>query len=77
MEVIHTERYKYLSQLDCFPLLLEKCSEDYLDELEKEMQWYETEANNNDIGDGGENLSEFLLYVYGGGNDWLEELEAI
>ena len=70
------EKYKYISQLDCFPLLAEKCNEDYLDELEKEMQWYETEATDDDI-QNGENLSEFLLFVYGGGNDWLEELNTI
>ena len=74
--MINTEKYKYLSQLDCFPLLVEKCSEEYLESLENEMKWYETEATDDDIGDCGENLSDFLLYVYGGGDDeWLHELD--
>ena len=69
------KKYKYLSTLDFFDTLKEKCDENYLDKLEEEMRWYEEEATDEDIGECGENLSNFLVYVYGGGmNDWLEDL---
>ena len=64
--------YKYLSTLDCFEVLTEKCTEKYLDELEIQMKWYNEEATDKDIGECGENLSNFLLYVYGNNNYWFE-----
>lgn len=64
-------KYPYLEQLNCFDLLQEKLPY-MLDEFEKEMRWYEEEATDEDIGEGGENLSRFLLEVYGG-NDSIEE----
>ena len=68
--------YKYLEQLDCFDELKEKCSEDYLDELEEELRWYEEEATDEDIGECGENLSRFLICACGCGDmqEWLEEI---
>lgn len=70
------KRYPYLEQLDCFELLKEKCSEDYLDSLEEEMRWYEEDATDEDIGECGEYLSRFLVCVHGCGdlNDWLEDV---
>ena len=65
------DKYPYLQQLDCFNLLKEKVP-DMLDDFEKEMKWYEEEATYEDIGECGENLSRFLVEVYGG-NDSLEE----
>ena len=66
------KEYKYLSTLDCFEILKMKCTEEYLDELEEEMRWYEEEATDEDIGECGENLSNFLHYVYGSDDYWLE-----
>lgn len=64
-------KYPYLETLDCFDLLKEKLP-DMLDEFEEEMRWYEEDATDDDIGECGENLSQFLIEVYGG-NDNLEE----
>ena len=33
------------------------------------MRWYEEKATDDDIGECGENLSDFLVYVYGGNSD--------
>jgi hypothetical protein len=66
--------YKYLSTLNCFEVLKERCTKEHLDELEAEMRWYEEEAIDEDIGECGENLSSFLCYVYGGYDVWLEDL---
>ena len=70
-------QYPHLKQLDCFDILKEKCSEGYLNELEEEMRWYEEDATDEDIGECGENLSRFLICVYGCGDieEWLEEIE--
>ena len=65
-------KYEYLSTLDCFEILKTKYTEEYLDELEEEMRWYEEEATDEDIGECGENLSNFLRYVYGNDNYWFE-----
>ena len=69
-------QYPHLKQLDCFYILKEKCSEDYLNELEEEMRWYEEDATDEDIGECGENLSQFLICVYGCGDmeEWLENI---
>lgn len=70
------KKYPYLETLDCFSLLKEKVP-DLLDDFEKEMKWYEEDAAEEDIGECGENLSRFLLEVYGGNNDiesFIEEL---
>ena len=77
MKVENEIKYPYLQTLDCFDELKEKCSEDYLNELEEEMRWYEEEATDDDIGDCGENLSWFLVCVYGDGDieEWLDEIE--
>jgi hypothetical protein len=64
--------YKYLETLDCFDLLKQKAP-DMLDDFEEQMRWYEEEATDEDIGECGENLSRFLVEVYGGNNN-LEEL---
>lgn len=70
------KKYPYLETLDCFNLLKEKIP-DMLDDFEEEMRWYEEEATDADIGECGENLSRFLVEVYGGNNDlegFIEEL---
>ena len=72
------KEYPYLETLYCFDLLKEKLP-DMLDDFETEMKWYEEEATDEDIGECGENLSRFLIEVYGGGNDikeFIEELTA-
>lgn len=66
------QKYKYLQTLDCFEILKEKCSTEELDELEEEMRWYEEDATDDDIGECGENLSNFLVFVYGSDNYWFE-----
>ena len=66
------KKYKYLETLDCFDLLKQKVP-DMLDYFEEEMRWYEEDATDDDIGECGENLSQFLVEVYGGNNN-LEEL---
>ena len=68
------KNYKYLSTLDCFDVLKGKCDEEYLDELEEEMRWYEEEATDEEIGECGENLSRFLVFVYGCNDSWLKDL---
>ena len=69
------KRYEYLETLDCFEELREKvpCM---LDDLEKEMKWYEEVATDEEIGECGENLSSFLVAVYGGNdmNEWIETI---
>ena len=70
------KKYPYLETLDCFNLLKEKVP-DLLDDFEKEMKWYEEEATNEDIGECGENLSRFLVEVYGGNNDLEGFIEEI
>lgn len=67
-------KYPYLEKLDCYNLLKEKVP-DMLDDFEKEIKWYEEEANDNDI-ENGENLSRFLVEVYSGNNitEYIEEL---
>lgn len=70
------EKYKYLSTLDCFEEMKEKIP-GWLDQLEEQMRWYEEDATDEDIGECGENLSRFLVAVYGSGEtveEWLEEM---
>lgn len=70
------EKYKYLSTLDCFEEMKEKIPS-WLDQLEEQMRWYEEDATEEDIGECGENLSRFLVAVYGSGEtveEWLEEM---
>jgi hypothetical protein len=71
-EDIILKKYTYLERLRCFELLKEKVPY-MLDDLEKQMRWYEEEATDEEIGDG-ENLSQFLICVYGGNNEGIEEL---
>jgi len=66
------QKYKYLQTLDCFEILKEKCSPEELDELEEEMRWYEEDATDDDVGEYGENLSNFLVFVYGSDDYWFE-----
>ena len=69
-------KHPYLSQFDFYPVLAEhfKHTPGYLDALDKQCQWYEEVATDEDIGAEGENLSSFLVYVYGAGsNGWLQE----
>lgn len=68
------KKYTYLETLDCFEKLKEKVPF-MLDDLEEEMRWYEEEATDDDIGECGENLSDFLIYVYGGNDD--EDIEDL
>ena len=68
------KNYPYLETLDCFEMLKEKVP-NMLDDLEEEMRWYEEKATDDDIGEGGENLSDFLVYVYGGSSD--EDIEDL
>ena len=67
-------KYPYLEKLDCYNLLKEKIP-DMLDDFEKEIKWYEEEANDDDI-ENGENLSRFLIEVYCGNDidEFIEEL---
>lgn len=70
------KKYPYLETLDCFNLLKEKLP-NMLDDFEREIKWYEEEAADEDIGEYGENLSRFLIEVYGGNNgieEFIEEL---
>ena len=69
-------KYKYLETLDCFDLLKEKlpCM---LDDFEEQMKWYEEDATDEDIGECGENLSRFLIEVYGGNNNIEEFIEEL
>lgn len=67
--------YPYLEQLDCYEVLKENCDENYLNSLEEEMRWYEEDATDEDI-ECGENLSQFLICVYGCGDleEWIKEV---
>lgn len=70
--VLIVKRYELLSEFDFFDTLKEKCSEEELDALERELRWYEYEATDEDIGECGEHLSDFLRFAQGGFGDWLE-----
>ena len=70
------KKYKYLEQLNCFNLLKQKVP-DMLDNFEEEMRWYEEDATDEDIGECGENLSRFLVEVYGGNNSIEEFIEEL
>ena len=69
-------KYPYLQTLDCFDELQRKVPE-MLDDFEEEMRWYEEDATDDDIGECGENLSRFLVCVYGGNDDLDEFIDEL